>query len=124
MDLAYIAEFTADLRHVPGISNAMADALSRLDPVPPPQWVQSIAQAEQPAPSAAALAAAQATCPDVAAMQQSTNLTIATHLVDGVQLLPACPQGRSGRWCHGHCGTRFSAACMSSPTRDGVPHAG
>ena len=125
--LAYIAEFTADLRHVPGISNAVADALSRPDPVPPPpppQWVQSVAQAEQPAPSATALATAQATCPDVAAMQQSTNLTIATQIVDGVQLLGDVSTGTF--WPLVPCSLRqwFSAACTSSPTRGGVPHAG
>ena len=37
--LAYIAEFTAGLRHVPGISNAVADALSRPDPVYIPMTV-------------------------------------------------------------------------------------
>ena len=88
--LAYIADFTADLRHVPGVNNAVADALARPDPTPPrppPRLVQSVAHTRQPAPSAAALAAAQATCPDVAAMQQSTSLTISSQLVDGVQLV-------------------------------------
>ena len=88
--LAYIAEFTTDLRHVPGASNAVADALSRPDPVPPPpppHWVHSVNQpASQPVPSAAAFAAAQATCPDVAAMRQSTSLNITSQHVDGVQL--------------------------------------
>jgi transposase InsO family protein len=87
--LAYIAEFTADLRHVPGVNNAVADALSRPDPVPQPPpttWVQSVAHTGQPAPSAAALAEAQAACPDVAAMQQSSSLNITSQLVDGVQL--------------------------------------
>ena len=40
----------------------------------------------QPAPSAAALAEAQATCPDIAAMRQSASLSITSQLVDGVQL--------------------------------------
>jgi hypothetical protein len=42
--LAYIAEFTADLRHVPGQSNVVADALSRSVGAPP---------VEQPQPPAA-----------------------------------------------------------------------
>jgi len=66
----------------------VADALSRPDPVPPPPttWVQSVAHTGQPAPSAAALAEAQATCPDIAAMQQSSSLNITSQLVDGVRL--------------------------------------
>ena len=65
--LAYIAKFTDDLSHVPGVNIPVADTLSRPDPVPPPpppHWVQM--WTSQPAcPSAAALAEAQATCPDV-----------------------------------------------------------
>ena len=88
--LAYIAEFTTDLRHVPGVSNAVADALSRPDPLPPPppaRWVQHVAHVEQPEFSAATMAAQQATCPDVAAMRHSSSLNITAQLVDGVELL-------------------------------------
>jgi RNase H-like domain found in reverse transcriptase len=52
--LAYIAEYTSDLRHVPGSSNVVADALSR-----------PAAAVAVPAPARvdyAALAEAQATC--------------------------------------------------------------
>jgi len=43
--LSFISEFTTDLRHVPGLQNNVADALSRPDPEvkpppPPPSWVQ------------------------------------------------------------------------------------
>ena len=105
--LAYIAEFTTDLRHVPGASNAVADALSRPDPVPP-HWVHSVDQpASQPVLSAAAFAEAQATCPDVAAMRQCTSLSITSQHVDGVQL-------------YGD----VSTACTNGPTLVKVPHAG
>ena len=58
-----------------------------MPPPPPPHWVHRVNQpASQPVPSAAAFAAAQATCPDVAAMRQSTSLNITSQHVDGVQL--------------------------------------
>ncbi|MFN9906525.1 MAG: hypothetical protein ACK56F_10430, partial [bacterium] len=37
--LAYISEFTTDIRHTPGSENVVADALSRPPPSPPtPPW--------------------------------------------------------------------------------------
>jgi hypothetical protein len=54
--LAYITEYTTDIWHTPGASNAVADALSRPGPgstpsPPPPQWVAPALHATS-APSA------------------------------------------------------------------------
>jgi len=86
--LSYIAEFTSDLLHVPGVYNHVADALSRPSPqqlpLPPATWVNNVAATT---PSAARMAAEQATCPHVAILHRSPRLQITTQDVQGVPLL-------------------------------------
>jgi hypothetical protein len=109
--LAFLSEFTSDIRHTPGHANVVVDALSR--PPPAQQAASNRAVAEKPAaalhatiaapplppanqqrasppPSAldfTAVAAAQASCPDVATMRNSSTLQTVQWPVDGVQLL-------------------------------------
>jgi cleavage and polyadenylation specificity factor subunit 1 len=114
--LAYVSEFTTGIRHTPGKVNVVADALSRPSEVPaapapppsppavPPPPTAAPAQVPAPAPPLvhtaapicetslppldfSAIAAAQRDCPDVAAMQRSTSLSIVTRLVGAVELL-------------------------------------
>jgi transposase InsO family protein len=117
--LAYITEFTTDVRQTPGVSNPVADALSRPGepcsraPPSPPMSGSSTpscsppslhatepAAAPQPQPPPtlppaafaagvfrlADFAAAQKSCPDVAAMRQSPSLDIVYRLVDDTYL--------------------------------------
>jgi transposase InsO family protein len=44
--LAYVAEYTSDIRHIPGLSNIVADTLSR-----PPGHVPRVARGQAPSPS-------------------------------------------------------------------------
>ena len=93
--LSYLAEYTADLRHVPGAQNVVADTLSR--PPPPSTACNSISS---PAPSTSRdpqssassvdfveMARAQITCPEVQKMQTSTSLKIQQLQVEGTSLL-------------------------------------
>ncbi|MBX9657126.1 MAG: DDE-type integrase/transposase/recombinase [Nitrospiraceae bacterium] len=73
--LSYIAEFTSDIRHISGVSNVVADTLSR-----PPQEVP-LAAAVCVAPTAldyTAIAAAQRTCPS---MQEAKDSILQLQLV-------------------------------------------
>ena len=76
--LSFIAEYTADLRHIPGKENVVADALSRP------------AAAVAPAPHGqvdfAALARSQESCADVARMQLSTSLKLQKVVIEGAEL--------------------------------------
>jgi hypothetical protein len=93
--LAYIAEFTTDIRHTPGTSNVVADALSRPAPAPAAAAAPIAAAVPAPQPDSAGptpvdfedLAASQRTCPDVAAMRASPNLRITSQDVGGVSVL-------------------------------------
>jgi hypothetical protein len=76
--LAYIAEYTSDLRHVPGSSNVVADALSH-----------PAAAMAKPAPARvdlAALAAAQATCIETQKLAADSPLQVEMVHGAGVQL--------------------------------------
>ena len=57
-DLSYIAEYTSDIRHISGVSNVVADTMSR----PPPRPQQSASSASKPAgpPSGLSVAALSA----------------------------------------------------------------
>jgi transposase InsO family protein len=73
-----VAEYTSDIRHVPGKENCVADALSRP------------AAAVAPADTSVdftKLAEAQKTCPDMARLKESPVLNVEVVTVKGVQLL-------------------------------------
>ena len=74
--LAYVAEFTADLRHVAGVKNVVADTLSRpaaavtaASPTEPVQWRM--------------LAEAQATCQVTQKLAKSSTLQVVVVHVEG-----------------------------------------
>ena len=98
--LSYLAEFTADLRHVPGVQNVVADTLSR----PPPTPAGCCGISSAPASSASAtpspdpqsststvdfagMARAQDTCPGVQKMQSSSSLKVEKVHVEGTSML-------------------------------------
>ncbi len=109
--LAFLSEFTSDIRHTPGHANVVADELLRPPPAQQAASNRSVAEktaaalhatiAEPPLPPAnqqraaqlppaldfAAVAAAQASCPDVSAMRNSSLLQTVQRPVGGVQLL-------------------------------------
>jgi hypothetical protein len=84
--LSYVAEFTADIRHVPGVDNIVADTLSR------PPAVNAVA-ASSPPPDWAAIAAHQATCGSTQKASSSGSLQVVTTTVAGVPLLCDVSQG-------------------------------
>jgi cleavage and polyadenylation specificity factor subunit 1 len=98
--LAYISEFSTDIRHTPGLRNVVADALSRPSPPPPPVThpspVGSLstpssetgppADQQPPAIDYAAMAAAQLTCTDCSKMCDSKSLFITAKTTEGVKL--------------------------------------
>ena len=98
--LSYLAEFTADLRHVPGVQNVVADTLSQ----PPPTPAGCCGISSAPASSASAtpspdpqsststvdfagMARAQDTCPGVQKMQSSSSLKVEKVHVEGTSML-------------------------------------
>jgi len=66
--LAYVAEFTSDIRHVAGKDNVVADALSRPAAV--------VAPSAAPVPDWKALARAQAECAETRVLASSTGLQV------------------------------------------------
>ncbi len=98
--LAYVSEFSTDIRHTPGLRNVVADALSW--PPPPtqrqvPLTPTAVPPAEDNLISAAevhipppidykAMAAAQLTCEDCSKLCDSKYLFITSQLVQGVKL--------------------------------------
>ena len=97
--LSYIAEFTGDIRHIPGIENPVADALSRPTP-PKPETIAAalppLLQLNPPPPGVdfSALAKLQSACPDISTMLTSTVLKIQYVIYDGSSLLCDLSTGR------------------------------
>ena len=94
--LAFIAECTADIVHVPGTSNVVADALSRLPDVLACHMAADTSASDCFSTTAAAvptvlvytlMAAAQLTCLGVAALHASSSLQITTQHIEGQPLL-------------------------------------
>jgi transposase InsO family protein len=93
--LAYVSEFSTDIRHTPGLRNVVADALSRPSTSPPVPVGNLTTAATAPTPPAAcppsaidyaAMAAAQPTCADCSRMCDSKSLFITTRKVAGIEL--------------------------------------
>ncbi|MBM3938844.1 MAG: DDE-type integrase/transposase/recombinase, partial [Sphingomonadales bacterium] len=115
--LAYISEFTADIKYVPGGDNVVADALSRptspssaSTPPQPPAATSAVLSTSSSAPQPPAvagrapvcsstdqspptpvdftdMAVRQLICPSVAEMKKSTSLQLATVPLVGVDLI-------------------------------------
>jgi hypothetical protein len=108
--LAYIAEFSSDIRHIKGTDNLVADALSRPSPSLPgpgsaavkpasvkaPSGSLAATAAAGPAPSNderflpvdfAAMAASQLTCPDTQRTASSPTLKVEKYPIQGTTLL-------------------------------------
>ena len=76
--LSFVAEYTADLRHIAGKDNVVADALSRP--------AAAVAPAPRGLVDFVALARSQETCPEVTSMRGSDKLELQLVEVEGVQL--------------------------------------
>ena len=80
--LSYVSEFTQDIRHVPGVDNAAADALSR-----PPQ-LSCLAPADMPPfLDVDALSAAQEACPTTAALAVDPRFQVVRRLLSSGRVL-------------------------------------
>jgi hypothetical protein len=87
--LAYVSEFSTDIRHTPGLRNVVADALSRPSASPPVQVGNVFAIPVTPPPPPidyAAMAAAQPGCADCSRMCDSKSLFITSKSITGVEL--------------------------------------
>ena len=82
--LDFIAQFTTDIRHISRKANSVADALSRAP-------VNALQGSEAPAVDFEAMARAQATDPELRALQASSSsslqLTVVPHLSSSVTLI-------------------------------------
>ena len=120
--LSYLAEFTSDIRHLPGSANPVADALSR--PSPPSLPVASVASAPSPTSlDPLVLSAAQQACAECSALASDPKFRV--KAVDGVLyafseaeprlLLPPAFRQLAFREVHGlaHPGIRASRRLMS-----------
>ena len=98
--LSYLAEFTVDLRHVPGVQNVVADTSSQ--PPASPEKLCGISSSSTSSASAppsqdpqssvstvdfAELERAQDTCPDVQKMRYSSSLKMEMVHMEGTSLL-------------------------------------
>jgi hypothetical protein len=116
--LAYISEFTTDIRHTPGSENVVADALSRPPPrvaaeglpvlsipplTPPPepprQNTPQVAAADAQPIDFLELSFAQPSCPEVQAMLASSSLSVVSKKVDTAEVLGDVSTGFSDHFC-------------------------
>jgi hypothetical protein len=88
--LAYVAEFTADIRHVAGQENTAADALSR----PPISTISSPSQPTEVVADLRGIAARQLSCQSTLQASKSPSLQVKACEVEGVSLLCDEPTGR------------------------------
>ncbi len=106
--LAFVSEFTTDLRHTPGSDNVVADALSRPPtakststeglpvlsippltppPEPPRRTAPPVAAADAQPVDFLELSFAQPSCPEVQAMLASSSLSVVSKRVGTVEIL-------------------------------------
>jgi hypothetical protein len=78
--LAYVAEFTADIRHVAGSENVAADALSR----PPISSVTTPSSLSDVVADLRGIASRQSVCPSTLRASKSPSLQVRTCEVEGV----------------------------------------
>jgi hypothetical protein len=99
--LGYVAEFTSDIRHVPGKENVVADLLSRPPPASNPAVLSAVA-ASSAQVNWAALAQGQASCEATQKLSSSSSLQLQQHVLGGVLVLcdvstgvvrPVIPEG-------------------------------
>ena len=76
--LAYMAEYTADIQHMPGVENVVADALSR-----PPAVVAVLLSASTGLLNWDLLATAQTLCADLAALRAKRPHNLVAVKVEG-----------------------------------------
>jgi hypothetical protein len=117
--LAYVAEFTSDIRHVAGPDNIAADALSR----PPISSVTSPTLADVVV-DLRGIASRQSTCPSTLQASSSPSLRIQACEVEGVSLLCDSSTGRWRRWCLRPTGFWFSNPFMAWHTLAYGPRGG
>ena len=86
--LAYVAEFTSDIRHVPGVQNVVADALSRppAEAGQPPAVAAVVPPASTGPLSWADLAAGQDTWTELADLLASSSLQLELVNVQGAEV--------------------------------------
>ena len=72
--LGYISQFTSNIRHVKGMDNVVADALSRIE-------TNALLSGQPPTVDFAAMAKTQANDPQVRSLQSSPNSTLAVEAI-------------------------------------------
>ncbi len=87
--LAYVAEFTANIRHVSGQENVVADALSR-----PPVSSITAPSSSNVVADLRGIAARQTSCPDMLQSVNSPSLQVRACEVEGVSLFCDVSTGR------------------------------
>jgi hypothetical protein len=87
--LDYVAEFTADIRHVSGQENVVADALSR-----PPVSSITAPSSSNVVADLRGIAARQTSCPDMLQAVNSPSLQVRACDVEGVSLFCEVSTGR------------------------------
>ena len=113
--LDYISQFTSTIRHVHGLDNVVADALSRID-------TNALLSAQPPTVDFAAMAKTQATDPQIRTLQSSPSSTL---------VMEAVPLANSSTPLH--CDTSTGTQCPLVPlawhhtvfdSRHGLSHPG
>jgi hypothetical protein len=96
--LAYVAEFTSDIRHVAGVDNVVADALSRPPVSAAAPAAVAVVSSSSPTPvtgiSFVDMAAQQRLCEDTLQTVKSTSLKIQACVVEGACLWCDVSTGR------------------------------